>query len=79
MYDGLRSLDPRQRRGLEQRLAVLAYASTCSMNAAALSCRRAHVSVTCVHGPWRARASVKAGRRPFGHSLPALTGWQSPA
>jgi transposase InsO family protein len=36
MYDELRSLDPRQRRRVEQRLAVLAYASTCSMNAAAL-------------------------------------------
>jgi hypothetical protein len=35
MYDEPRSLDPRQRRRVEQRLAVLAYASTCSMNAAA--------------------------------------------
>jgi transposase InsO family protein len=36
MYEELRSLDPRQRRRVEQRLAVLAYASTCSMHAAAL-------------------------------------------
>jgi transposase len=39
MYDELRSLDPRQRRRVEQRLAVSAHASTCSMNAAALILR----------------------------------------
>ncbi len=36
MYEELQSLDPRQRRRVEQRLAVLGYASTCTMHAAAL-------------------------------------------
>ena len=36
MYEELQSLDPRQRRRVAQRLAVLGYASTCSMHAAAL-------------------------------------------
>lgn len=36
MYEKLQSLDPRQCRRVEQRLAVLGCASTCRMHAAAL-------------------------------------------
>jgi len=31
-------------------------------------CRGGRVNITCVLSPWRARASVKEGRRPLGHS-----------